>query len=403
MSFIVLIVIKFDLKKYVIMKTRQVLIIISSIILLSLISFIGKISYESGVSYGEKNAEEIRLKRIKTDFKDSIIPKYVNTKTIFNDTIPFIINGSGRVISSSNINISSEVQGKLISNINLKKGTEFTKGQILFKVKDDDAQLLLIAKKSNFLNLVSNSLADIKIDFSAEFLKWDTFFNSIKVNSPLPVFPSFSSTKEKNFIISRSFLSEYYSIKSDEERLKKYLITAPFNGSIIEAFTDEGAVVNPGSPIVNIIRKGDLEIEIPINPDYISKVKKGYEVILTQDNNQYSGSITRIGDFVNANTQNLSVFAKLVSNNNNLLNGMYLEASIKCDGFENVVKIPRKAVFGNNMIFTVNEDSLLIPKKINVKSMQNNLVLASGIENATILVIEPVINAKDSMKVYPIN
>ncbi len=55
------------------------------------------------------------------------------------------------------------------------------------------------------------------------------------------------------------------------------------------------------------------------------------------------------------------------------------------------------------MIFTVNEDSLLIPKKINVKSMQNNLVLASGIENATILVIEPVINAKDSMKVYPIN
>ena len=136
---------------------------------------------------------------------------------------------------------------------------------------------------------------------------------------------------------------------------------------------------------------------------YISKIKKGYEVILTQDNNQYSGSITRIGDFVNANTQNLSVFAKLVSNNNNLLNGMYLEASIKCDGFENVVKIPRKAVFGNNMIFTVNEDSLLIPKKINVKSMQNNLVLASGIENATILVIEPVINAKDSMKVYPIN
>ena len=120
MSFIVLIVIKFDLKKYVIMKTRQVLIIISSIILLSLISFIGKISYESGVSYGEKNAEEIRLKRIKTDFKDSIIPKYVNTKTIFNDTIPFTINGSGRVISSSNINISSEVQGKLISNINLK-------------------------------------------------------------------------------------------------------------------------------------------------------------------------------------------------------------------------------------------------------------------------------------------
>ena len=384
------------------MKTRQVLIVISSIILLIFIITIGNISYESGVSYGEKNAEEIRLKRMKTDFKDSIVPKYVNTKTIYNDTIPFTINGYGRVISSSNINISSEVQGKLVSNIILKKGTEFSKGQVLFKVKDDDAQLLLIAKKSNFLNLVSTSLPDIKIDFSNEFSKWEFFFNSIKVNSQLPSFPKFASTKEKNFIISRSLLSEYYSIRSDEEQLKKYLITAPFEGSIIEAYTDEGAIVNPGNPIVNIIRKGDLEIEIPINPKYISKIKKGYKVTLTQNNNQYTGVITRIGDFVNANTQNLSVFAKLTANNNTLLNGMYLEATIKCDGFENVVEIPRKAIYGNNMVYTVNQDSLLIPRKIEVKSLQDNSVLASGIDNATILVVEPVINAKDSMKVHPI-
>ena len=229
------------------------------------------------------------------------------------------------------------------------------------------------------------------------------FFNSIKVNSPLPPFPKFATSKEKNFIISRSLLSEYYSIKSDEEQLKKYLITAPFEGSILEAFTDEGAVVNPGNPIVNIIRKGDLEIEIPINPEYLSKIKKGYKVSLTQNNNIYNGIITRIGGFVNANTQNLSVFAKLTANNNNLLNGMYLEATIKCDGFENVVEIPRKAIYGNNMVYTVNTDSLLIPVKIEVKSMQDNSVLAGGIENATILVIEPVINAKDSMKVHPIN
>ena len=385
------------------MKTRQVLIIVSSIILLIIIMTIGNISYNSGVSYGEKNAEDIRLKRMKTNFKDSIIPKYVNTKTIYNDTIPFTISGYGRVISSSNINISSEVQGKLISNIDLKKGTEFSKGQVLFKVKDDDAQLLLIAKKSKFLNFVSASLPDIKIDFTNEFSKWELFFNSIRVNSPLPLFPKFNSSKEKNFIVSRSLISEYYSIKSDEEQLKKYLIIAPFEGSIIEAFTDEGAIVNPGNPIVNIIRKGDLEIEIPINPKYISKIKKGYKVSLSQNNNLYNGTITRIGDFVNANTQNLSVFAKLTANNNNLLNGMYLEATIKCDGFENVVEIPRKAIYGNNMVYTVNKDSLLIPRKIEVKTMQANSVLASGIKNSTILVIEPVINAKDSMKVFPIN
>ena len=385
------------------MKTRQVLIIVSSLILLCLFGITGNLSYKSGVTYGEQHAEEIRLERTKTDFKDSIVLKYVNTKRIVNDTIPFVISGFGRVSSSSNINISSEVQGKLSSNIALKKGAEFTKGQLLFKVQDNDAQLLLIARKSNFLKLLSSSLPDIKIDYSEEFNKWERFFNSIKVNAALPKFPNFKTTKEKNFIVSRSILSEYYSIQSDQERLKKYMISAPFNGTIIEAFTDEGAVVNPGSPIVSIIRKGDLEIEIPVNPQYISKIKKGYTVNLAQNNSKYQGVITRIGDFVNPNTQNLSVFVKLSGNNFSLLNGMYLEAKINVDGFENVVEIPRKAIFGNNMIYLVNKDSLLIPQKISIKSMQENLVLAKGLPENTMLVTEPVINAKDSMKVFPIN
>lgn len=385
------------------MKTRQVLIIVCSIVLILLVSMISSISYDAGVDYGEKNAEEIRLKRIKTDFKDSTIIKYVNTKIVSIDTIPFVVSGSGRVISSTNINISSEVQGKLNSNIELKKGTEFSKDQLLFKIKDSDARMLLIARKSNYLNLISNSLPDLKIDFTDVFDKWESFFNSIKVNSPLPEFPKFNSNKEKNFIVSRSILSEYYSIKSDQERLNKYFIKAPFNGSILEAFTDEGAIVNPGSPIINIIRKGDMEIEIPVNPQYISKIKKGLKVSFNDNTNTYKGTISRIGKFVNPKTQNISVFAKLSTNNNSLLNGMYLEASIYCSGFENVVEIPRKAIYGNNMIYTVSKDSLLIPHQITVKSMQTNSVIATDILNNTMVVIEPVVNAKDSMKVSPIN
>ena len=224
------------------MKIRQILIIVCSILLVSIVCSVGYVSYEAGISFGEKNAEEIRLKRIKTDFKDSTILKFVNTEIVTIDTIPFTIYGSGRVISSSNINVTSEVQGKLSSNIKLKKGTEFSKGQLLFRVQDSDAKMLLIARKSNYLNLVSNALPDLKIDFNSVFTKWESFLNSIKVDSPLPEFPNFNTNKEKNFIVSRSILAEYYNIKSDEERLKKYIINAPFDGSILEAFTDEGAI-----------------------------------------------------------------------------------------------------------------------------------------------------------------
>ena len=384
------------------MKIRQILIIVCSILLVSIVCSVGYVSYEAGISFGEKNAEEIRLKRIKTDFKDSTILKFVNTEIVTIDTIPFTIYGSGRVISSSNINVTSEVQGKLSSNIKLKKGAEFSKGQLLFRVQDSDARMLLIARKSNYLNLVSNALPDLKIDFNSVFTKWESFFNSIKVDSPLPELPNFNTNKEKNFIVSRSILAEYYNIKSDEERLKKYIINAPFDGSVLEAFTDEGAIVNPGTPIVNIIRKGDMEIEIPVNPKYLGKISKGLSVIFNENGNSYKGTVSRIGKFVNQRTQNISVFAKLPTHNKNLLNGMYLEAKIFCKGFENVVAIPRKAIFGDNIIYTVSKDSLLIPRKIIVKSIQKNSVIASGLENNSRIVVDPVINAKDSMKVAPI-
>ena len=134
------------------MKTRHVLIIVSSIILLITLYYVGYSCYMMGITYGEQNAELIRKERllrsyINYEVPESTIPKYVKTKVISNKTIPLTIKSFGRVIASSNINISTEVQGKLTGIIELKKGSEFKKGQILIKIDDRDAQLALNARK----------------------------------------------------------------------------------------------------------------------------------------------------------------------------------------------------------------------------------------------------------------
>ena len=382
------------------MKIRHVLIIVSSIILMIIIYYIGYYSYKMGIDYGVQNAEDIRKeKEIKAE-KDTIGPKYVKTALINNQTRPLTISSFGRVTSSSNINISSEVQGKLSSNISLKKGTEFTKGQLIVKIDDKDAQLAIKARKSNYLNIISLSMPDFIVDFPDEYKKWSAFFNSIQVEKTLPSIPGFVNSKEKNFIISRNILSEYYNIKSDEERLKKYNITAPFEGTIIEAYTDEGAIVNPGAPIIKIIRKGKLEIEIPIPVQNKSFVKIGNKVQLTENNEKFEGSISRIGEFVNSNTQNLSVYVTINNEIGKLLyDGMYMDAIIICEGVENVAEIPRRAIFNKNSIYTVNKNLRLIPTQLDIVVTKENSFIVKGLSDSTIIVIEPVINAKDSMEV----
>ena len=103
------------------MKIRKIIIIIILFLLSGLLFIVGSISYESGVSYGESNAEEIRASKIK-NVSAVVSSKFANVQVVLNKAYPVIVSGSGRVRAGTMINISSEVQGLLNSPISLKKG-----------------------------------------------------------------------------------------------------------------------------------------------------------------------------------------------------------------------------------------------------------------------------------------
>jgi hypothetical protein len=150
-----------------------------------------------GIIYGEQNAEEIRLSRTTDSLVHEEKIKSVSVIKVSNSDLQSEISSSGRVFSLNNINISSEVSGKLEGNFSIKKGTKFRKGDILFRVKNTDMKLLADAKKSNFMNLLSSNLADIKLDFPSEYEKWNVFFNSISLKSTIKDFPETATSKEK--------------------------------------------------------------------------------------------------------------------------------------------------------------------------------------------------------------
>ena len=167
------------------MQIRQILIIITFIIILILFGLASYTSYNMGIKYGEQNAETIRQSRISKAFVDEEKIKSVSVININNSNIQSEIISSGRVVSLNNITISSEVGGKLEGRYSIKKGIKFRKGDVLFKVKNTDIKLLANIKKSNLMNLLSSNLADIKLDFPTEYVKWNEFFNSISLNSSI--------------------------------------------------------------------------------------------------------------------------------------------------------------------------------------------------------------------------
>jgi len=382
------------------MKARKFIVYILLLLIIGLVIMVGSISYQSGVSYGESHAEEIRSSQIK-NVSASKTDRFANIQRVVNENQPVKVSGSGRVMPGTIINISTEVQGVLNSSISLKKGTSFSKGDLLFQIKDIDAKLMLAARKSSYLSLWTSVLPDLATDHSEQYDKWYSFFNSIAVDQPLNKFPSFSSAREKNFIISRNLLAEYLNIKSDEYRLTKYKQIAPFNGSIVEAYSDQGAIVNPGGPIIQVMRNDELEIEIPVPVKYMQKIKIGSKVSLYENEVGFEGTVLRKGDFINANTQSVPVYVKPISKHP-LYYGMYVQADMEFEDTDLVSRIPRKAVFGKNKIYKFNNDSSIQTIEINIRSSDDKSYYVDNLEDSTFFVAQPLLNAKDSIKITPV-
>jgi multidrug efflux pump subunit AcrA (membrane-fusion protein) len=371
------------------MQARKVIIVSVIVFIIITMGLMGKCSMDKGKA--KENKEEIK--------KDSSKLLKVKVGTFTNSTKPLTVRGFGQVSSTALINISAEVQGIISTQVNLKKGTTFSKGQTLVTIRNEDVKLGLQARKSNYLTLISSILPDLKLDFPSSFNQWQDFYNAIEVDKPLPQIPTTKDFKEKNFISSKGIITEYYTIKSDEERLKKYVISAPFNGSILNAMTDEGAVVNPGTPIISILRDGNLEIEIPVNKNEIEKVKQGALVSLYDESSiTAKGKVIRKGNYINAQTQTIPVFIEISETSSPLYNGVYLNAEIAAEGFETVMEIPRKALLNKTSVFIV-ENNLLKTIELEIVSYQKNTVYVKGVPDGTVIVVEPVINGKDGAMV----
>lgn len=338
------------------------------------------------------------------------LPKDVNRKTI-----PYVkvtpvdyvtllspIEERGRLLSNMEVTISSEVSGLIVeSGLPMKVGQNFKKGDLLVKIYDADFSMELKARKSNFLNSLASTLPDIKVDYPNRFEVWMDFFKSVSLESDLPELPIIESVQEKIFLSSRNILGEYFGIQSAEERLRKYNIYAPFDGTYVEVYMQVGAVANPGTRVAKIIESNNLELHVPVESRDIGWLRIGDAVDVLSENGERicTGRLVRKAGFVDSGTQSISVFVKIDSNCGvPLYQGQYLTARFSGKKLFRVMEIPRNSVFRNNRVYVVEEGKLRV-NEIQVVKINDNTLVFRGLKEGALLVTEPLVKATEHMKV----
>ncbi len=325
--------------------------------------------------------------------------KLAQTVVVNNEDIPTELEVQGELVAFDKIDIFAEVSGTLKATSRpFKVGSYFQKGSVLLSVDDTEARLTLLSQKSSLLNSITQMMPDLKIDYPESFQQWKTYLDQFDPEKSIQAFPKPLNDQEKFFIASRNLYTQYYNIKSAEERLSKYTINTPFSGVITQTSINTGAVVRAGQKLGELMNTGNYELEATVPLSDLKYIKEGNPVALYSDDieGKWNGRVKRINNQVDPGTQTVKIFVDVTGKG--LKEGMYLKGDIEASMVEDALRIPRRLLVNQNSVYVVH-DSILTLREVDVVKFLDESVIVRGLENGTQLLQEPIPGAFDGMKV----
>lgn len=101
------------------------------------------------------------------------------------------------------------------------------------------------------------------------------------------------------------------SIADLEIAIEKNTIFAPFAGTIAARRLDEGAIVEPGQPVLRLVEQSELEMEIGLPVEVVADLNLGQSQAVEVGGQQYQGSVTAILPEIDPATRTQTVVFRL--------------------------------------------------------------------------------------------
>lgn len=356
-----------------------------------------------GAGFGIMNAL-ISLKPEPSVVNRPVAPRAVRTTLVNPGDCTPETPVEGRVEALYRMEIISETTGDLIlGGKEFREGVEYAQGEVMLQLDATEARNALTAQRSQFLQLLSTSLADLQADFPENWTAWEGFTAALNVESNLPDLPEVKSQREELFIANRGLLSLFHSIRSAEDRLDKYTLVAPFDGVVTAASVRPGGLVRAGQLTGVLVGRDAFEIKTAVHARYLSTIELGDAVTFVDEMDQpvARGTVNRIAGNVDAATQSASVFCRVepVDGKSALLrDGRFLTGSISSAPITDGVLVPLTWLMDGASLYTV-ADEKLRQTSVQVVFESRSEAIVLGLDSGTVLLGETLATSFDGMPV----
>ena len=325
--------------------------------------------------------------------------KKVSTIKIKNRVIDAPVNITGKLAAPQKVEIFAEVSGILLPSAGrFKEGNSFARGAILISLNREEAALNILSQKSTLLNAITLMMPDMKLDYPDAYPQWQKYLDEFDVKKTLKPFPKPKSDQEKYYVISRNIQTQYYAIKSQENRLSKYTIYAPFAGVVSQASVNPGTLVRAGQKLGEFINPYSFELEATVSLKDVDKLRVGDAVNLSSVDieGNWKGTVRRISSRMDEATQSVKVFIGV--GGDRLREGMFLDGKLASNQITNSTTIQRSLLIDENKVYILEKSKLKL-QKVQIVQFVDNQVVVKGLPDGGLLINETSKEFYEGMKV----
>jgi multidrug efflux pump subunit AcrA (membrane-fusion protein) len=308
---------------------------------------------------------------------------------------------TGMVAATRRATVISEVTGRIhVPQGEVREGSRFSKGQVIFSIDDREPRMALVAQRSAFLSLITQQLADLSLDFPASAGKWERYVGTADERQPLDDLPEVTDPKERRFLTSKGVYDKFYGIRSAEARLDKFIVLAPFSGTMGKGTVTSGSNVVAGQQLGELIDPDSYEMETSVPARVAQSLKPGARAKVAKGSDTLQATVVRISDRVDPRTQMVGVFLSLPSAG--LRDGEYLSGHIDFGTQASAAMVRQGQVLTDGTVLVVGPDSLLRAVPVQTVHADGDRLTITGLPARVAIVRSPSESMAPGTKVTPV-
>lgn len=280
----------------------------------------------------------------------------------------------GRLRETRRSTVAAEESGR-VTALNIEEGTVVTAGKSVLVTIDDTFLKLAVQSAENRLNesVASIGEAQARVERAQREFKTLSDMKAAASAHPKEVDDAKSEMdawRAKLDALKAASETARVEVMRAKEALTRATVVAPYDGVVVKKLTEKGQWLAAGSPVAEVISRGEIDAVIDVPERYVNRIKPGESVEIAIDtlSMETQGKIESITPMGAGAARTFPVKVRMDDRGGSLKPGMSVTARIPISQQADRLLVPRDAVQFTDMGARVwmNANGVGLPRNVRV-------------------------------------